>query len=880
VVIEGKTSAEEANDGWQEALRRIEEAKRSNATELDLSALKLNAIPDFLAELVNLRNLNLGSNKISAIPDWITQLANLQTLDLSLNQIAAIPDSFAQLANLRSLFLYSNQISTIPDCLAQLADLSILCLGRNQIAAIPDSLAELTNLRSLYLYNNQISTIPDCLAQLTDLQTLNLSSNQITAIPDSFTRIDKLSALFLHGNPGLGIPDEILGPTWTAVTITQKEPKPPKEILTYYFSQRADSRPLNEAKLILVGQGDVGKTSLVKTLVTGKFKRGEKTTEGIKITDWTCSLKKKDKVTVHIWDFGGQEMMHATHQFFLTARSLYLLVLNRRQGGSDEQADYWLRLIRAFGGKDAPVIVVLNKQKDEPFDVNRRGWLEKYAENIRGFVETDCEDSKSMTRLEQAIQEQLQGLKSLKAGFPGRWFAIKNELARMDTQYVTFEEYRAICRRHGEADPESQTSLAGFLHDLGIALNYKDDPRLRFAYVLKPEWVTEGIYALLHAFVNNKGLFSRAEAEKVLEKKQYSPEAAYFILGLMEQFELSFALGDTKKRILIPQLLDDQQPELARDFKPEECLNFGYRYTIVPQGLLPRFIVRTHHLSEPATRWKSGVILIDTSSGCRALVRADSTKGQVRIHIDGPVASRPELLAIIRHNFEAIHADYEFRPEELVYPPGVPEKPLSVEELRDLRNSGLSTVPVVLQNKTVINPPIDSLVEPGKPLPPPLRLFLSYAHDDKEYLGELRKRLKLMERNGLIRPWSDHELTAGEKWEARILQELNEADVIICQLSPDFLDSDYCVLTELDIAIKRKATGEAELIAYVLRHCDWKDVLELKEFQILPQDAKPMRDWRVRDKYWQSVADGIQKALKKLQEQRSAKGWRGAEGGR
>src|SRR5437870_5822303 len=73
-------------------------------------------------------------------------------------------------------------------------------------------------------------------------------------------------------------------------------------------------------------------------------------------------------VAVHIWDFGGQEMMHATHQFFLTARSLYLLVLNRRPGGINREADYWFRLVRAFGGKDAPVIVVLNKQKDEPFD--------------------------------------------------------------------------------------------------------------------------------------------------------------------------------------------------------------------------------------------------------------------------------------------------------------------------------------------------------------------------------------------------------------------------------------------------------------------------------------------------------------------------------
>ena len=73
-----------------------------------------------------------------------------------------------------------------------------------------------------------------------------------------------------------------------------------------------------------------------------------------------------------------------------------------------------------------------------------------------------------------------------------------------------------------------------------------------------------------------------------------------------------------------------------------------------------------------------------------------------------------------------------------------------------------------------------------------------------------------MERNGLIRPWSDHALTVGELWEARILQELNDADIIVCQLSRDFLASDFCVLKELETAIQRKQRGEAELFAYVL----------------------------------------------------------------
>src|SRR5260370_28249661 len=130
-------------------------------------------------------------------------------------------------------------------------------------------------------------------------------------------------------------------------------------------------------------------------------------------------------------------------------------------------------------------------------------------------------------------------MRTLKAAFPTRWFATNGQLAKMRTDYVTFQDYRAICHRHGEHNPESQNSLSGYLHDLGIALNYSADHRLRFGYVLKPEWVTEGIYALLHAFVSAKGLFTPGEAERVLDKKKYSAQEVHFILELMEQFELS-----------------------------------------------------------------------------------------------------------------------------------------------------------------------------------------------------------------------------------------------------------------------------------------------------------------------------------------------------
>ena len=122
-----------------------------------------------------------------------------------------------------------------------------------------------------------------------------------------------------------------------------------------------------------------------------------------------------EDVQLHSGDFGGQEIMHATHQFFLTQRSLYFLVLNGREGGEDADADYWLRLIESFGG-DSPVIVVLNKIKEHPFDLNRRALQQKYP-FIHDFVQTDCEDGTGIIELRRAIERETDRLEPAREAF-------------------------------------------------------------------------------------------------------------------------------------------------------------------------------------------------------------------------------------------------------------------------------------------------------------------------------------------------------------------------------------------------------------------------------------------------------------------------------
>ena len=71
---------------------------------------------------------------------------------------------------------------------------------------------------------------------------------------------------------------------------------------------------MNETKVLLVGQGGVGKTSLIKQLVGEGFDPHESKTEGIDIKQWKVTAEDQD-IRLNVWDFGGEEIMHATHQF-------------------------------------------------------------------------------------------------------------------------------------------------------------------------------------------------------------------------------------------------------------------------------------------------------------------------------------------------------------------------------------------------------------------------------------------------------------------------------------------------------------------------------------------------------------------------------------
>ncbi len=882
-------------------------AQLTNLQVLHLSDNQLTSLPREIAHLVNLQELDLTDNQLTSLPGAIAQLTNLQKLDLSGNQLTSLSDAITQLTNLRRLYLSGNRLTSLPDTITQLTNLQRLYLYSNQLTSLPDAITQLTKLQELHLGNNRLTSLPNEIGQLTNLEKLSLDHNKLTSLPDDIKLLTRLEEFYLQGNDGLNLPREILGPMLDEVMDDNEVPAQPFDILDYYFRTRQwEKRPLNEAKLIFVGFGTVGKTSLVNRLVHNTFNKDSPQTEGIQITQWPIQLKGSnslvnrlvhntfdkdssltegiqitqlpiqldvsEEVRLNIWDFGGQEIMHATHQFFLTRRSLYILVLNGRQGHEDADAEYWLNLIESFGD-ESPILVVLNKIQAHPFDLNRRALRQKLP-NIVDFLETDCETSHGIDTLRQTIERETDRLKHLRDSFPMSWFSIKDRISNMPENFISFEYYRNLCSKNGERDPAAQERLSTYLHNLGIILNYKDDLRLRDTHVLNPQWVTQGIYVILNAktLAQKKGELNVCDFAAILDPVAYPSERHPYLFELMRKFELCVRFPEDEGRYLIPQLLDKQQPPEADNFDPTECLNFQYHYPTLPEGLLPRFIVRTHILSTNQPRWRTGVIL--KFDGDIALVKGDIQDKKVYISVMGTSGSRRTLLNIIRSHFEHIHSNFTFQAAEMVPIPNHPDTLISYKELRVMEKNGIQILQKV-SGEEVLNLSVTDLLNgvdlegtrksnPMKDLTQsPLRLFYSYSHKDEEHQADLEIHLTLMKRKGLLETWSDRKITAGQEWAGEIDKELDRANIILLLISPDFIASNYCHDIEMKRAIERHEAKEARVIPIIVRDVDW-DIPPLRKLKALPKDAKPIKLWSDKDTAWKNVATGISTVIQEL----------------
>lgn len=675
----------------------------ANLTTLDLSDNQLTVVPSTIGQLANLTTLDLSGNQLTAIPIELGQLVKLDVLDLNENQLVAIPSEIGKLTNLTKLYLYTNQLTTVPLEISYLANLNALALNNNHLMGIPPELFrlnsletldlssnslkdipheffQLTSLIELSLWDNQLTYIPSEISQLTNLTTLDLSRNHLEKLPLSLQQLPSLHHLDLRYNPNLGISDEILRDTYKS-----------DFILDSYF---ADRRPLREAKLLLVGEADVGKTALARRLLHNLPPNPDQgKTPGIDIHKWeTIPTPDDPPLTLNIWDFGGQGVYQATHQFFFTHRSLYLVVISSRRGDNESRLHHWINLVDTLSDS-APIIIVANKQDQHRLTLDERALKAQYP-NLQAVVATSCTVGSGIDDLRQTIAAALAHLPHLNDTFPTAWFGLKQRLEAMPRSYITYDHYCDYCQEAGIDNRAHQRSWVQVLHQLGVVLNFQDR-QLTATHVLKPNWVTDGIYRILSDrdgdIVANGGILTYRHLDSLLDPEAYPPTQHSFIVGMMQKFELCFPLPHRPNQFLIPDLLPEQQPDLPQlgFTATASALRFQYHYRdLLPDNILPRFMVGMMTMLDRVHSWRSGAILQFEQN--RALVHADSQNRKITVTILGSKATRRALLTSVRMQLAAIHSSFaSLKVEEYVPIPTLPGQSVSYRSLCNLEARGI-----------------------------------------------------------------------------------------------------------------------------------------------------------------------------------------------
>jgi len=653
----------------------------TNLTWLSLSDNQLTSLPPQLLKLTNLEVLDLYNNQLTSVPPQLGQLTNLEVLSLSNNQLTSIPPELGKLTNLTGLSLFNNQLTSVPPELAKLANLTGLSLSNNQLTSLPPQLGQLTNLTVLFLDHNQLTSVPPQLIELANLTWLSLSNNQLTSLPPQLGQLTNLKVLSLYNNQLTSLPAEILNLNiainwkWEAgkegiLLADNPWERPPveiikrgKEAIRAWFEalEEEGGKRLNEVKVLLVGYGGAGKTSLVRKLTTGKFKADEPKTHGVKITDWKIKADGED-IAVHFWDYGGQGIMQATHRVFFSQRSLYILVIDARQESDPEE---WLKNIESIGGK-SPVMVLINKIDEHPFGLNEPELERKYP-NIKGFYHVSCKKGSNILSFKDALIEQVMKVPTKSIEWPDRWARVKERIGKMRKDYIGYSEYEGICKEKGVVQKDKQKELIGVLHELGVMLHFPDKC-LPDMEVLNPEWATEGIYKIINSkkLKECKGLLPADLLEYVLnverledggrKPKKYSKDEQRYIVELMNKFELCYKLDDGT--ILVPDLLTEQEPREGLPKEPN--LRFYFEYDFMPAVLMPRFMVQKHKDIDVKICWRTGAVLKDKSFGAVAVVRQDKNRRRIYVEVTGSQAR--DYFATIRKTITDINKSFEKLP--------------------------------------------------------------------------------------------------------------------------------------------------------------------------------------------------------------------------
>ncbi len=388
-------------------------------------------------------------------------------------------------------------------------------------------------------------------------------------------------------------------------------------------------------RVILIGPGGAGKTSLFELLTKGETTKGTAPTEGVSYqnhtpVDLTQHLLEKDQqkynLDLYLWDFGGQAIFHSLHNAFMHENCVYILVVDSRH---EQAPDEWLAQIASITGNQGKVIVVTNWFDGIECQQNRRGLIRRFPNLIddSSFHDFCCQTINSAEFkgfINQLINTCIHSQRLIFSDTQQAMDLVKAQYEQQN--FISEDDLLELLERNIPSLNDAQAErLSSKLKEFGRYVSVDCNGQ---HLCLKPEWIVTKTYQLIYdkQVRLNKGIVTYREIKAALKRineKDKTPmpvgELADKISDFMINQSVCIELHKkgllSSKRFFMPDAVATNEPAQLADLLAKSTqIVLAYEMAFFPIGHRSRLVSEFYNhaqitFDEQNGVWRDGMIV-------------------------------------------------------------------------------------------------------------------------------------------------------------------------------------------------------------------------------------------------------------------------------